>query len=93
MTMPTSPLLDVCAAPPLSGQGAGRGRQRIFARQYESLGHGSASSFGLPPDLFIIDNDAACVYNQNAAGALRSKRLRQYESRWQAGRSLHSNCR
>lgn len=37
------------------------------------------SSFGVPLELFNNDNDAAYVYNDNAAGALRGKRLRQFE--------------
>lgn len=37
------------------------------------------SSFGIPLELFNNDNDAAYVYNDNAAGALRGKRLRQFE--------------
>ncbi|MDB5959313.1 MAG: flavin monoamine oxidase family protein [Massilia sp.] len=37
------------------------------------------SSFGVPLELFNNDNDAAYVYNDNAAGALRGRRLRQFE--------------
>jgi monoamine oxidase len=37
------------------------------------------SSFGVPLELFNNDNDAAYVYNEHAAGALRGKRLRQFE--------------
>jgi monoamine oxidase len=37
------------------------------------------SSFGVPLELFNNDNDAAYVYNDNANGALRGKRLRQFE--------------
>ncbi len=37
------------------------------------------SSFSVPLELFNNDNDASYVYNDNAAGPLRGKRLRQFE--------------
>jgi monoamine oxidase len=37
------------------------------------------SAFGVPLELFNNDNDAAYIYNDDAAGPLKGKRLRQFE--------------
>jgi monoamine oxidase len=37
------------------------------------------SAFEVPLELFNNDNDAAYIYNDNAAGPLKGKRLRQFE--------------
>ncbi|WP_426195332.1 FAD-dependent oxidoreductase [Massilia sp. DWR3-1-1] len=66
---------QVCGFAP--GQYINFGPWRIPFNHRSTLHY--TSSFGVPLELFNNDNDAAYVYNDNAAGALRGRRLRQYE--------------
>ncbi|MES2128276.1 MAG: flavin monoamine oxidase family protein [Pseudomonadota bacterium] len=60
-----------------SGQYLNIGPWRIPFNHRSTLHYTSA--FGVPLELFNNDNDAAYIYSEQAKGALRARRLRQFE--------------